>query len=84
LAGCGRDVVRDYPAKYLSKEVRASCLKGKRLWAGFGEATWCRVKDIKVRSWLGDEYRRLLGDGGARIGRKEGYAILSGGAAELL
>src|ERR1017187_2343949 len=31
--------VGDYLAKYLSKEVRAACLKGKRLWAGFGNAT---------------------------------------------
>jgi hypothetical protein len=48
--------------KYLSKEIRAACLKGKRLWASFGDATWCRVKDITVRSWLGDEYRRIRGD----------------------
>ena len=65
----------NYLAKYLSKEVGASCLKGKRLWAGFGNATWCRVKDINVRSWLGDEYRRLCG-GVAGITRKESYSIL--------
>ena len=47
---CGKWVA-DYLAKYLSKEVRAGCLKGKRLWATFGDATWTRVKDIVVRSW---------------------------------
>jgi hypothetical protein len=71
---CGK-WVGDYLAKYLSKEVRAGCLKGKRLWAGFGNAAWCRVKDINVRSWLGDEYWRLRRDA-AVITRKEGYAIL--------
>lgn len=57
-------------AKYLSKEIRAACLKGKRLWAGFGKVTWCRVKDIEVRSWLGDEYRRLRGDAVELSGNK--------------
>jgi hypothetical protein len=71
---CGK-WVGDYLAKYLSKEVRAACLKEKRLWAGFGDATWCRVKDINVRSWLGDEYRRLRGDDAA-ITRKQSCAIL--------
>jgi hypothetical protein len=36
------------------------------------------VKDINVRSWLGDEYRRLRGDMGA-ITRKGSYAILQEG-----
>ena len=34
-----------YLAKYLSKE-RPPCLKGWRLWAGFGGWDWTRVKDI--------------------------------------
>jgi hypothetical protein len=71
---CGKWVC-GYLAKYLSKEVRAACLKGKRLWAGFGNATWCRVKDINVRSWLGDEYRRLRGESGT-ITRGQSYELL--------
>lgn len=71
---CGK-WVGDYLAKYLSKEVRAACLKGKRLWAGFGSGTWCRVKDINVRSWLGDEYRRLRKDV-QNITRKQSYGLL--------
>jgi hypothetical protein len=67
--------VADYLAKYLSKKVRAACLKGKRLWATFGDATWCRVKDIQARTWLGDEYRRLRA-GAVGITRKQSYAIL--------
>ena len=71
---CGKWVA-DYLAKYLSKEVRAGCLKGKRLWATFGDARWTRVKDIVVRSWLGDEYRRLRrGDVG--LSREQSYGIL--------
>jgi hypothetical protein len=71
---CGK-WVGDYLAKYLSKEVRAVCLKGKRLWAGFGKATWCRVKDIIVSSWLGTEYWRLRGDG-VEVNRAQSYRIL--------
>jgi len=71
---CGK-WVGEYLAKYLSKEIRAACLKGKRLWAGFGSGMWCRVKDIRVRSWLGDEFRRLRGDA-VPITKKESYAIL--------
>jgi hypothetical protein len=71
---CGK-WVGEYLAKYLSKEVRAACLKGKRLWAGFGNATWCRVKDINVRSWLGDEYRRIRA-GAVGICRRKSYGIL--------
>jgi len=71
---CGK-WVGDYLAKYLSKEVRAACLKGKRLWAGFGMATWCRVKDINVRSWLGQEYWRLRGDA-VEVSREQSYGIL--------
>ena len=38
-----------YLAKYLSKE-REPCFKGWRLWSGFGEWDWSRVKDILVES----------------------------------
>ena len=52
-----------YLAKYLSKD-RESCFKGWRLWAGFGEWDWSRVKDIlfetprstiyqACKTWLG-------------------------------
>lgn len=71
---CGK-WVGDYLAKYLSKEIRATCLKGKRLWAGFGNATRCRVKDIIVSSWLGAEYRRLRGDI-IGVSRGQSYSIL--------
>jgi len=71
---CGKWVA-DYLAKYLGKEIRAACLKGKRLWACFGDFQWGRVKDIIVRSWLGDEYRRLRGDANG-ITRGQSYGIL--------
>ena len=71
---CGKWVA-EYLAKYLSKEVRAGCLKGKRLWAAFGDATWTRVKDIIVRSWLGAEYWRLRGDD-MELTRAQSYGIL--------
>jgi len=55
-AGWGRvHVVRanvdaaKYLAKYLSKD-REPCLKGWRLWAGFGKWDWSRVKDIFVET----------------------------------
>jgi hypothetical protein len=72
---CGK-WVGDYLAKYLSKEVRAVCLKGKRLWAAFGEIRWCRVKDIEVKSWLGEEYRRLRGVSGRKLSKRDSYAVL--------
>jgi len=72
--------VQPIPTAGQNKDVAAlrwlscfACLPA--VWAGFGSARWCRVKDVNVRSWLGDEYRRLRGDGAA-ITRKESYAIL--------
>ncbi len=58
LAGWGRiHVMRipperaSYLAKYLSKE-RPECLKGWRLWAGFGDWDWTKVKDVfSIRSF---------------------------------
>ena len=41
----------------------------------FGNATWYRVKDINVRSWLGNEYRRIRA-GAAGISRRKSYGIL--------
>lgn len=70
----GKDI-GEYLAKYLSKSDRAECLKGKRLWAAFGDVPWTRVKDIRVQSWLGTEYRRLRGhDQG--LSRCQSYGIL--------
>ena len=40
----------DYPAKYLGKQNRDECLKGKRLWAAFGKKEHTRVKDVEVDS----------------------------------
>jgi hypothetical protein len=45
-----------YLAKYLSKE-RPPCLKGWRLWAGFGEWQWTRIKDLISQSRLSVIYR---------------------------
>jgi hypothetical protein len=62
-AGWGRIHVAKVPAcrasylsKYLGKE-RPQALKGWHLWAGFGSWEWSRVKDIVVRSPLGDAWR---------------------------
>ena len=35
---------------------------------------WCRVKDIYVRSWLGQEYRRLRWDA-VELSREQSYGI---------
>jgi hypothetical protein len=45
-----------YLAKYLSKQ-RPECFKGWRLWAGFGEWEWTKVKDIVFDSFLCRIYR---------------------------
>ena len=45
-----------YLAKYLSKE-RPPCLKRWRLWAGFGEWAWTRVKDLVCESAFCRIYR---------------------------
>jgi hypothetical protein len=45
-----------YLAKYLSKE-RPPCLKGWRLWAGFGEWDWTKVKDLVTQSRFSTIYR---------------------------
>ena len=46
----------DYLAKYLSKE-RPECLKGWRLWAGFGKWEWTKVKDVVFDSPFSRIYR---------------------------
>ena len=62
-AGWGRIHVKRIPiehagylAKYLSKE-RPPCLKRWRLWAGFGNWDWTRVKDLMVFSRFSTIYR---------------------------
>lgn len=45
-----------YLAKYLSKE-RPECFKQWRLWAGFGEWDWTRVKDLLFDSRISRIYR---------------------------
>jgi len=48
-----------YLAKYLSKE-REPCFKGWRLWAGFGNWDWSRVKDIEIESSLGTIWKACI------------------------
>jgi hypothetical protein len=45
-----------YIAKYLSKD-RPECLKGWRMWAGFGDWDWTKVKDVVFDSLLCRVYR---------------------------
>jgi hypothetical protein len=56
-AGWGRIHVKRIPAakanylgKYLSKEHRAHCFKGWRLWAAFGKWHSTKVRDVEFRS----------------------------------
>jgi hypothetical protein len=63
LAGWGRiHVMRipperaSYLAKYLSKD-RPECLKGWRMWAGFGDWDWTKVKDVGFDSLFCRIYR---------------------------
>ena len=46
--------------KYLTKEGRAPCLKGWRLWAAFGPWKWTRVKDLKFDSEFSTIIRMLF------------------------
>ncbi|MEO7931541.1 MAG: hypothetical protein ABIT76_00135 [Chthoniobacterales bacterium] len=62
-AGWGRIHVMQMPVeraaylgKYLSKE-RPPCLKRWRLWAGFGDWDWTRVKDVVFESRFCTIYR---------------------------
>jgi hypothetical protein len=62
-AGWGRIHVKRIPGekagylgKYLSKEHRAPCFKGWRLWAAFGAWEWTRVKNVEFQS----EYALIL------------------------
>jgi hypothetical protein len=45
-----------YLAKYLSKQ-RPECFKGWRLWAGFGDWDWTKVKDVVFDSLFCRIYR---------------------------
>ena len=51
-----RHGISSYLAKYLSKD-RPACLKGWRLWAGFGQWEWTRVKDVIFESMFSRLYR---------------------------
>jgi hypothetical protein len=51
-----RPGISSYLAKYLSKD-RPACLKGWRLWAGFGRWEWTRVKDVVFESTSSQIYR---------------------------
>jgi hypothetical protein len=62
-AGWGRIHVQEIPieragylGKYLSKE-RPRCLKRWRLWAGFGDWKWTRIKDLVISSRFSTIYR---------------------------
>ncbi len=66
-SGWGRIHVKMIPAegasylgKYLTKEGRAPCLKGWRLWAAFGPWKWTRVKDLKFDSEFSTIIRALF------------------------
>ena len=62
-AGWGRIHVERIPAEtaeYLAKDLskeRAECLKGWRLWAGFGPWEWSKVKDLVSDSPFSRIYR---------------------------
>jgi len=66
-AGWGRIHVKIIPAegasylgKYLTKEGRAPCFKGWRLWAAFGPWKWTKVKDVKFESEFSTIIRALI------------------------
>ena len=72
-AGWGRIHVKMIPAegasylgKYLTKEGRAPCLKGWRLWAAFGPWKWTKVKDVKFESEFSTIIRALIATGRGR------------------
>lgn len=48
----------DYMDKYLSKEHRAPCFKGWRLWAVFGLWASTKVKDVEYSSEYGKNHQR--------------------------
>jgi hypothetical protein len=69
-AGWGRIHVKRIPAekalymgKYLTKEDRAPCLKGWRLWAAFGPWESTKVKDVQFESEFGKIIRVLMATG---------------------
>ncbi len=70
-AGWGRIHVKRIPAekalymgKYLTKEDRAPCLKGWRLWAAFGAWESTKVKDVKFESEFNKIIRHLIATNG--------------------
>jgi hypothetical protein len=66
-AGWGRIHVKRIPAakagylgKYLSKEHRAPCFKGWRLWASFGSWEWTKIKDVEFSSDYGKVIKGII------------------------
>ncbi len=49
-----------YMGKYLTREDRAPCLKGRRLWAAFGTWEWTKVKDVAFESEFSKIIRELI------------------------
>ncbi len=67
-AGWGRIHVKRIPSekagylgKYLTKENRAACFKGWRLWAAFGPWSWTTVKEVEFRAEYANVLRGLYG-----------------------
>jgi len=52
-----------YMGKYLTKEGRAPCLKGWRLWAAFGPWNSTKIKDVEFRSEYGAILRGIIATG---------------------
>jgi hypothetical protein len=72
-AGWGRIHVKpirpegaSYLGKYLTKEGRAPCLKGWRLWAAFGPWKWTKLKDVQFQSEYSTIIRELIATGQGR------------------
>ena len=77
-----------YLAKYLSKE-RPKCFKRWRLWAGFGDWEWNKVKDLvfdcrftriyrACKEWLGWKGNRGFFDRMAFVARMEYNTVVHG------
>lgn len=71
---CEADKVADYLTKYLSKQERAQCLKGRRLWAAIGKWGATKCKNIVVESEFVAAYhaRRKVIMAEAEVARRSG------------
>jgi len=67
------DKIADYMGKYMSKEERPECFKGRRLWAAIGKWGATRCKDIEIESEFIAAYRarRLVIAAEAAVARIE-------------